>query len=124
MKTIKLYVLPLLFIFIIGNAFGQDEFYNDKTKKPKKSDEVELVKKGELVLEESYCTEADYKLKQKAEEKNQKQHTVDEDWEVLEEDHQCEDENCCKNGLFKEIAIEVAVEVFVNAAVILLTFWQ
>jgi predicted peptidase len=123
MKTITIYLLPFLFLFVGGNVLAQDEFYNEKSKK-KTTEKIEVESISKNISIEDYYTEKDYALKFKGKKEHIIKNRKEAEGFEKEANHTCENKNCCTKDFLGELAVEVAVEIFVNAAVILLSFWQ
>jgi hypothetical protein len=117
MKSIKL-LLSLLFVFALTNVKAQDDFYNGKKKKSK--EKVEQTSKVNIQNVEHYTTEQDYNEKHNIHPK----YEVVEEWseeEIYDEDRDRKRRN---NSIAAEVVAEVVVEVFINAAIIIATFWH
>lgn len=120
MQSIKR-ILPILCLFMFSSAFGQDEFYNDKSKKEKKKEKLEVVDE-KLVSFTEYSTEIDYNQSKRKTVDPDQVHQED-DWE--EEIYQDEDERKrYRDNRAGEIAAQVIFEVVINTVFIIATFWH
>lgn len=125
MKTIKIYFTTCLLIFAFGKLSAQNEIYNNQ---PKQNITSELIPKTitKDVAIENYYTEADYKLKLKHDSEintNNKANNTDE-YVVKKDKDKKKDRRCCNGSVAAEIVLEVAVNVFINVAAIMVHFWD
>ena len=128
MKSIKICLMSFFLFTIFGNLSAQNDFYNDE----KKPENIQATEKKELLNEdtiiEQYYTESDYKAKNnvsKTEEVIQNDQS-----EVLYEDEMYDDEiyedrrSQRRNNVAGEAVAEIFVDVIVNTAFIIATFWH
>jgi len=112
MKTIRRSLLSLLFVFIMGNAFGQDEFYNEKVKKGTNKTE-QLIEDRDIIdlpIEE-YYTEKDYNLKHNIEKKKRnKTYEIDDYGDIVKKEKR-KDKKRNGDSFFSDEGVEVVLEV-------------
>lgn len=115
MKTIKLFFLLIISFLMSTNTFAQDEFYNDSSKEVVTSINVDLETTFDGNNIDNYTTERDYNSNMY---KNNNVVTVDEEMIYEEERKKQQRRNRA------EFAAELFFDVIVNAAFIVVTFWQ
>lgn len=115
MKTIKLFFFLIILSFISANAFAQDEFYNDSPKENTTSIKVESEISSDRNNIDNYTTERDY-----TSDVNQNNEVITIDEEVIYEEERKKRQR--RNRA--EFAAEVFFDVIVNAAFIVVAFWQ
>ncbi len=115
MKTIKLFFLLIISFFLSANAFAQDEFYNNSPKENREVVNNVNVDDAEGDNVDNYVTERDYKNNSYQEEE-----VMNTDEEVILEEERKKRQR--RNRA--EIAAEVFFDVIVNAAFIVVAFWQ
>jgi len=122
MKTIKTYITTCLLIFAFSNILAQNEIYNNQPKKVTTSELNPKIAHKEVSIDD-YYTEVDYKLKLKQDSEVNANNEVDD-----AEEYAVEEENKKKNkksgSVAAEFVLEVAVDVFINMAAILVHFWD
>ena len=122
-KTIQIYLLPVLFLSTINYALAQDEFYNEKTIEP-----IQLtheVNDSAIFSFDNYYTERDY----------HKKYHSEKDEVVLQEgslkdscckttDNSCKhNENCSRNTMDRE-TVDILINTFVELVLIAVLFWD
>lgn len=120
MKSIKIYLLPLILIaFFSSPTFSQNDFYNSKKEKEQGK---QKLSKTDSILVDGYFTEEDYneirgikenKHTSSSEEYYKNKDYTEEERKKNERDH-----------FLTEVAAEVIIEVVVNTLFILATFWH
>ncbi len=120
MKSIKIYLLPLLLIsFFSTQGFSQDDFYNNKNEKEKVE---QKTFKSDSLLVHGYFTERDYNEIYNVKEQHKNTHS-----EIYYGDEAYNEEELRRrerDNFFGEVAAEVIVEVVVNTLFILATCWH
>lgn len=127
METIRRPLFTLLFVFIIGNAFGQDQA--NKKEIDKKINETKELPRNDKMKEaavDEYYTEVDYNLKYnidtKKKNKSKDAYEVDEHGEVIAEKKRGKKSR--DGGFFNDEGVEAVIDVVVNVAFVMLLFWQ
>ncbi len=130
MNSIKIYLLPILFLLSINqHLFSQNDFYNE-SKEPEKTTQNTTIVDIDLIDE--YTTEQDYN------ELHQINNTPDNiesdyfDEDVVYDDEVYEDEIYMeqknqkrrKNTVAGEIAADILLDVFINAVFIITSCWH
>ncbi|MCB9361703.1 MAG: hypothetical protein H6587_08850 [Flavobacteriales bacterium] len=115
MKIIKLLFLLIISFLISVNIFAQDEFYSESPKKNITSVNVDSASYFDENNIDNYTTERDYNIVQ-----NNKNKTVIVDEKVMYKEEQKKQQR--RNRA--EFAAEVFFDVIVNAAFIVIAFWQ
>jgi len=126
MKTIKIYFTTCLLIFAFSHVVAQNEIYNHQAKKNTTSELTPNTTVKDVPIE-NYYTEADYKLKLQQESKmnaNNEANNTDEYAVEEDGDKKKKDKKCCRGSVAAEVALEIAVDVFINVAAIVVHFWN
>ena len=122
MKSIKIRFIFLLFVFTVGNAFSQDDFYSQIVIEHSVNVYSDSVDVAPTPIN-NYSTKADYY--QKEDLKNGENSNVDGDESYCGiNGHQCNEKtNCSEKG---EVFIDVAnvLSVFVEFTFVMLSFCQ
>ncbi|MDG1475840.1 MAG: hypothetical protein P8Q14_01710 [Vicingaceae bacterium] len=118
MKSIKIYLLPFLFLlFSAGQVFSQSDFEKDNLKKERK------FSKADSVIVETYLTEEDYNRLNEIRELNEptdfNTHYGD---EVYNEEPISQ--NRKRNVFWNSGTAELVVDVFVNTMFLIAAFWH
>jgi hypothetical protein len=111
MKTIKIYLLPLILVLLFAsNGFSQNKV---------DSVEKEKISKTDSILIHTYFTEEEYNKIHNIEKPEQEFYYSDEAYNEKENKHHRE-----KDTIKGEIAAEIIVEVVVNTLFFIVAFWH
>ena len=119
MNSIKIYLLPTLFLFLFNNLlFSQNDFYNDKKEVEKTIPKATII---DVELINEYTTEKDYN-----EINNINEVQYNDGSEFYEEEVYADqkDSKRKKNTIAGEIVAEVIFDVFFNAVFIIAACWH